>query len=112
MDVKILIDPPLAGKSREEMGLEPFVDPEIRSSIMGVTPHFPNIQIFSNNNQSKSTLNGMLHFLKIINEINNNLFFKTSQNTSQRNLIQQRLKQLWHEGLNIKSHQNISTSSS
>ena len=23
----------------------------------------------------------------------------------QRNLIQQRLKQFWHEGLNVKSHQ-------
>jgi len=36
MDEKILIDPSLARKSREEMGLEPFVDPEIRSSIMGI----------------------------------------------------------------------------
>jgi len=36
MDQKILIDPSLAGKSREEMGLELFVDPEIRSSIMGI----------------------------------------------------------------------------
>jgi len=36
MDQKVLIDPSLAGKSREEMGLEPFVDPEIRSSIMGI----------------------------------------------------------------------------
>jgi len=33
---KVLIDPSLEGKSREEMGLEPFVDTEIRSSIMGV----------------------------------------------------------------------------
>ena len=33
----MLIDPSLAGKSREEMGLEPFVDTKIRSSIMGVT---------------------------------------------------------------------------
>jgi len=32
---KILIDPTLEGKTREEMGLEPFVDTEIRSSIMG-----------------------------------------------------------------------------
>jgi len=31
-----LIDPTLEGKSREEMGLEPFVDIEIRSSIMGI----------------------------------------------------------------------------
>jgi len=36
MDQKVLIDPSLFGKSREEMGLEPFVDPEIRSSIMGI----------------------------------------------------------------------------
>jgi len=33
---KVLIYPSLEGKSREEMGLEPFVDTEIRSSIMGV----------------------------------------------------------------------------
>ena len=33
---KILIDPTLEGKSREEMGLEPFVNTEIRSSIMGI----------------------------------------------------------------------------
>jgi len=33
---KILIDPTLEGKSREEIGLEPFVDTEIRSSIMGI----------------------------------------------------------------------------
>jgi len=32
----VLIDPSLAGKSREEMGLEPFTCTEIRSSIMGV----------------------------------------------------------------------------
>jgi len=36
MDEKILIDPSLAGKSREEMSLEPFVDLEIRSSIMRI----------------------------------------------------------------------------
>jgi len=36
MDEKVLIDPSLAEKSREEMGLEPFVDTEIRSSIMGI----------------------------------------------------------------------------
>jgi len=36
MEEKVLIDPSLAGKSREEMGLEPFVDTEIKSSIMGV----------------------------------------------------------------------------
>jgi len=33
---KILIDPSLEGKSREEMGLEPFVDTKIRSSVMGI----------------------------------------------------------------------------
>jgi len=33
---KVLIDPSLEGKTREEMGLEPFVDTEIRFSIMGV----------------------------------------------------------------------------
>jgi len=36
MDEKILIDPSLAGKSREETGLELFIDPENRSSIMGI----------------------------------------------------------------------------
>jgi len=36
MDEKVLIDPSLAGKSREEMGLEPFTCTEIRSSIMGI----------------------------------------------------------------------------
>jgi len=33
---KVLIDPTLEGKSREEMGLEPFTCTEIRSSIMGI----------------------------------------------------------------------------
>jgi len=37
MDEKVLIDPSLAGKSREEMGLEPFTVTEIRSSIMGIS---------------------------------------------------------------------------
>jgi len=32
----VLIDPSLEGKTKEEMGLEPFVDTEIKSSIMGV----------------------------------------------------------------------------
>jgi len=36
MDEKILIDPSLEGKTREEMGLEPFRREEIRSSIMGI----------------------------------------------------------------------------
>jgi len=36
MDEKVLIDPTLDGKTREEMGLEPFTSTEIRSSIMGV----------------------------------------------------------------------------
>ena len=43
---KVLIDPSLEGKTREEMGLEPFVDTEIRSSIMGV-PVFINQEIIS-----------------------------------------------------------------
>lgn len=34
MDEKVLIDHTLAGKSRKEMGLEPFIVTEIRSSIM------------------------------------------------------------------------------
>jgi len=34
-DQKFLIDPSLEGKSRQEISLEPFVDTEIRSSIMG-----------------------------------------------------------------------------
>jgi len=33
---KILIDPTLEGKTREEMGLDPFSCTEIRSSIMGI----------------------------------------------------------------------------
>jgi len=33
---KVLLNPSLEGKSREDMGLEPFVNTEIRSSIMGV----------------------------------------------------------------------------
>jgi len=36
MDEKVLIDPSLKGKTREEMGLEPFRREEIRSSIMGI----------------------------------------------------------------------------
>jgi len=35
-DQKVLIDPSLERKTREEMGLEPFMATEIRSSIMGV----------------------------------------------------------------------------
>jgi len=33
---KIMIDPTLEGKTRHEMGLEPFTCIEIRSSIMGI----------------------------------------------------------------------------
>jgi len=33
---KVLIDPSLEGKTREEMGLEPFTCTEIKSSIMGI----------------------------------------------------------------------------
>jgi len=36
MDEKVLIDPTLAGKTREEMGLEPFISTDIRSSVMGI----------------------------------------------------------------------------
>ncbi|RHN40923.1 hypothetical protein MtrunA17_Chr8g0360331 [Medicago truncatula] len=36
MDEKVLIDPSLEGKTREEMGLEPFTCTEIRSSILGI----------------------------------------------------------------------------
>ena len=36
LDEKILLDPSLEGKTREEIGLEPFRGTEIRSSIMGV----------------------------------------------------------------------------
>jgi len=36
MDEKILIDPSLKGKTREEMGLEPFTCTKIQSSIMGI----------------------------------------------------------------------------
>jgi len=36
MDEKVLIDPSLQGKTREEMGLEPFRCTEIRSTIMRV----------------------------------------------------------------------------
>jgi len=45
-DQKVLIDPSLEGKTREEMGLEPFVAAEIRSSIMGV-PVFINQEIIA-----------------------------------------------------------------
>jgi len=36
MDEKVLIDPSLKGKTREEMSLEPIRREEIRSSIMGI----------------------------------------------------------------------------
>jgi len=36
MDEKVLIDPTLTGKTREEMGLEPLISTEIRSSVMGI----------------------------------------------------------------------------
>jgi len=45
-DQKVLIDPSLEGKTREEMELEPFVATEIRSSIMGV-PVFINQEIIA-----------------------------------------------------------------
>jgi len=43
---KVLIDPSLEGKTREEMRLEPFMDTEIRLSIMGV-PVFINQEIIA-----------------------------------------------------------------
>jgi len=46
MDEKVLIGPYMAGKTREEMGLEPFIDTEIKSSIMGV-PVFISQEIIS-----------------------------------------------------------------
>ncbi|RHN74568.1 hypothetical protein MtrunA17_Chr2g0311801 [Medicago truncatula] len=36
---KVLINPELEGKSKREMGLEPFVSTEIKSSIMGIPVH-------------------------------------------------------------------------
>ena len=36
MDEKVLIDPSLEAKTREEMGLEPFRCEEIRSSVLGI----------------------------------------------------------------------------
>jgi len=36
MDEKVLIDPSQEGKTREEMGLEPFRCEEIRSSVLGI----------------------------------------------------------------------------
>jgi len=36
MEEKVLIDPNLKGKTREEMGLEPFRREEIRSSVLGI----------------------------------------------------------------------------
>jgi len=43
---KVFIDPTLEGKTREQMGLEPFLATEIRSSIMGV-PVFINQEIIT-----------------------------------------------------------------
>jgi len=45
MDEKVLIDPSLAGKSREEMGLKPFTVTKIRSSIMGISVFISEEQI-------------------------------------------------------------------
>jgi len=36
MEEKVLIDPSLKGKTREDMGLEPFSREEIRSSVLGI----------------------------------------------------------------------------
>jgi len=45
MDEKILIDPSLQGKTREEMGLEPFRCTKIRSSIMGISVFISKVAI-------------------------------------------------------------------
>jgi hypothetical protein len=44
---KILLDPTLAGKSREEMGLEPYTGMEIRSSVLGMSVFIVEWQIAS-----------------------------------------------------------------
>jgi hypothetical protein len=44
---KILLDPTLKGKTREEMGLAPFTCVEIRSSIMGIPVFIAEWQITS-----------------------------------------------------------------
>ena len=36
LEEKVLIDPSLKGKTREQMGLEPFRGEEIRSSVLGI----------------------------------------------------------------------------
>jgi len=36
LEEKVLIDPSLKGKTREEMGLKPFRGEEIRSSVVGI----------------------------------------------------------------------------
>ena len=43
---KVLIDPSLEGKTREEMGLEPFTCTEIRKTIMGI-PIFTSERVIS-----------------------------------------------------------------
>jgi len=45
MDEKVLINPSLAGESREEMGMEPFTVTEIRSSIMRISMFISEEQI-------------------------------------------------------------------
>jgi len=52
--------------------------PKIPTDTWCNTP-FSQHKNFSNNNQSTNNLNGMLHFSKITNGINNNLSFKISQ---------------------------------
>jgi hypothetical protein len=44
---KIMLDPSLAGKTREEMGLEPFTCMEIRSSVLGIPVFIAEWQIAS-----------------------------------------------------------------
>jgi len=87
---KVLIDPSLAGKTREEMGLEPFKDTEIRYSLMGipvyisediiayvVTPQFPDLKISLNKSIYQNTSQRSVTFstIKSLNKINISLSF-------------------------------------
>jgi hypothetical protein len=44
---KVLIDPSLAGKTRAEMGLEPYIGIETRSSVLGIPVFIAEWQIAS-----------------------------------------------------------------
>jgi len=86
---KVLIDPSLEGKSREEMGLEPFVDTEIRSSIMGV-PVFINHKIIAYviGRASKGNFKDGLHNKKKSpwNDVVNETMFNSKKKGSYNNL--------------------------